>query len=113
MVQQGAGNRDDVMDGGRSLDGIPSLQDIFSKKCSTKDYVPKEARRVWSQCLTQALADVIEHNDQLAWAQLFMLPKAVLRSAQRGGKRKAKNAGTQTLLLCRRWLEGQREVLWH
>ena len=94
-------------------DGIPPIEQIFSRKCPTRDHVPKEARRLWAQCSTQSLAEIVEHNDEAAWAQFFMLSKCVLRSGQRGGRRKSKNAGAQTQVLCRCWLEGQRQVLWN
>ena len=74
----------------------------------------KGARKLWAQCVVESLAQIIEFNDELAWAQFFMLPKAVLRSSFRGGKKRnnKKTACAETKLLCSRWLEGQREVLW-
>ena len=64
-----------------------SLEEIFSKRVPTKAFVPKDHRRLWAQCLIQALAQVQEFIDVLAWAHFFMLPKGVLRSSKRGGKK--------------------------
>ena len=101
------------VDDSRAYTG-PAFEEIFSKRVPTKNSVPKPARKLWTQCLVEALAQIVEFNDELAWAQFFMLPKAVLRSSFRGGKKRnnKKTAGAETKLLCSRWLEGQREVLW-
>ena len=45
---------------------------------TSAEHVPAGARHAWSQALTQACAAVAEYNDERAWVQLLMLPKAVL-----------------------------------
>ena len=75
--------------------------------------MPKAAKKLWAQCVTEALAQIVEFNDVMAWAHFFMLPKAVLRSSFRGGKKQKKSGDVETKLLCARWLEGQRQVLWN
>ncbi|CAJ1343891.1 unnamed protein product [Effrenium voratum] len=70
---------------GRPLDpGCPSLEECFLKRVPTKPVVPKEAHALWSQCLLLALSQVVRFNDERAWLELFMLPKAVLRTQGRG-----------------------------
>ena len=90
----------------------PSFDEIFSKRVPTKAFVPKAAKKVWAQCLLAAIAQVLEFNDELAWAEFFMLPKCVLRTSRRGGKRHRKRSEVETKTLCSRWLEGQRDMLW-
>ena len=75
----------------------------------TKAYVPQGAKQRWSQCLVAALSQVTAHNDDKAWRELFMLPKAVLRSAVRGGGKKGKTTGEEeTNMRVREWLSGNR-----
>lgn len=90
-----------------------NLEDIFTKRVSTKAGVPKEARRMWSQCLAHALSEVVRYNDARAWSQLLMLAKCVLRTAARGRRGAFQNSASETRNLCRRWLDGQRLVLWN
>ena len=42
-----------------------------------------------------------------------MLPKAVLQPAPRGGAKRREQAARFTQRCCSRWLEGEREELWH
>jgi hypothetical protein len=53
------------------------------------------------------------HNDEKAWREFFFLPKAVLRSADRGGgKRGRDKAEAETKDRAKAWLEGKRGALW-
>lgn len=91
---------------------LPSLHEVFSKRASTKRYVPKGARVLWARCLTQATALAAHQNSVSAWIQLAMLPKCVLRPHTRGGRGSRNAAEAQTKDLCRRWLDGERASLW-
>ena len=61
---------------------------------------------MWGQCLAGALAEVARVGDERAWLELLMLPKAVLRTALRGGKTNRQACGSETRELCRAWLDG-------
>ena len=91
--------RDAATEAHRAYSG-PNLEEIFSKRVATKNNIPKAARRLWTQCLVQALAQIVEFNDDLAWAHFFMLRKAVLRSSFRGGKKKTRRAQEQRPNCC-------------
>ena len=82
----------------RPYDG-PSFDEIFGKRVPTKAFVPKAARKLWAQCLLAAIAQVLEFNDELAWAELFILPKCVLRTSKRGGKKHRKRSDVETKTL--------------
>ena len=83
----------------------------MGKRVFTKQQVPKGARRLWAQCLVMATATVLETNSVEAWKELLALPKSVLRMQTRGGASRRRGEA-ETKLLCRRWLEGQRDCLW-
>ena len=91
----------------------PSWDAIATASVHTKAFVPTAARKLWAQCLIAALTDVVEVGDERAWLDLYMLPKAVLRSGQRGGKSHSKTkAMAETKRRCQAWLEGLRASLW-
>ena len=73
----------------------------------------KAACSAWAQCLARALGQVAATNTLQAWRDLFMLPKAVLRPAPRGGHRHRLQAAQFTQRRCARWLSGEREELWN
>lgn len=99
--------------GGRDLPGDWSTWDeVFEANIPTKAHVPQGARKLWAQCLVGALAQVQQYDDLRAWTELLMLPKAVLRSAARGGKKNKKKLDSETKERCRAWLEGKRRELW-
>ena len=89
----------------------PSLETACAANTPVR-HVPKAARAVWAQCLSRALAQVASTNSLQAWRDLFMLPKAVLRPAPRGGRRHRLQAAQFTQRRCARWLAGEREELW-
>ena len=74
--------------------------------------MPRGARGVWAQCLARALSSVATHNTHTAWAELLMLPKAVLCPAPRSGSARRAQATNFTTTRCRRWLDGERDELW-
>ena len=101
----------------------------FSRTCwemSCTSDIPLESRAlrataVWSTtmslftfplALACALAEVVRCGDERAWLELLMLPKTVLRTALRGGKKNRKKGEVETKELCRAWLEGHRGSLW-
>ncbi|CAK9005797.1 unnamed protein product, partial [Durusdinium trenchii] len=58
------------------------------------------------------LATVADRNSMTAWAELCMLPKAVLRPPPRGGAHRQLQTCAFTQRRCARWLEGERHELW-
>ena len=94
-------------------DPLPDLASIFSANIPVLRHVPKAARGLWAQCLARALSNVASSNSLLAWRELLMLPKAVLQPAPRGGAKRREQAARFTQRCCSRWLEGEREELWH
>ena len=51
-------------------------------------------------------------GDETAWLELLRLPKSVLRTGLRCGKKNKKKCESETKELCRAWLEGHRGSLW-
>ena len=90
---------------------LPSLDAVYSRRVSTRKYVPAKARAAWADCLATSLSAAVWHNDVLAWAELAMLPKAVLCAPPRGGKALRKQAAAFTRLRCERWMAGERASL--
>ena len=98
---------------GRSIpEDYPSLSEVFLTNVSCKAYVPKAAKHLWAQALLASIAAVLRHNDELAWLELLMLPKCVLRTSGRGGKKHRAQIDAETKRLCKDWVEGQRAQLW-
>ena len=75
-----------------------SLEEVFTSYCPTVSFVPSSHRQSWGRVLTAALSDVIAHNSLEAWTRLFMLPKCVLATAKRAGKRNRGDNQTISLL---------------
>ena len=78
------------------VDGCPDIAAIFEAKVRLKTHIPKGARQMWSLCLLAALAEVVEHNDMRAWADLLALPKLVLKSHIHGGRSNRRRAEAET-----------------
>ena len=100
--------------GSRPLaENVPTWEDIAAAPILTKAYVPQGAKRLWAQCVASAVNQIIVYGDDKAWREWYMLPKAVLRSADRGGGKKGKHkAESETRARAKAWLEGQRAELW-
>ena len=64
----------------------PTICIVASKRAVTKKGVPKGARRLWAQCLIQAISAAVIFNSTASWEDLYALPKCVLRAQERGGK---------------------------
>ena len=90
----------------------PSFEEVFRSNIRCKSYVPSGAKHLWAQCLVGAMAAVLRHKDELAWLELFMLPKAVLRAGDRGGKKHHARLDAETRRRCQEWLDGHRAQLW-
>ena len=93
---------------GLALPG-PSIEAVFSEPAPVLRHVPKAARAAWAQCLSRALGQVAGNNTLQAWRDFFMLPKAVLHPAPRGGRRHRLQAAQFTQRRCARWLAGERD----
>ena len=89
----------------------PSLDDVLTTNIPTKAYVPKGAKRLWAQCLTVSLSQVVRYNDERAWLELLALPNMVLRAGFRGGKKNKRRNETDTRQRCQAWLDGHRVSL--
>eukprot|EP00435_Cladocopium_sp_Y103_P060249 s521_g22.t1 len=83
----------------------PDLNTVFADRIPVLRHVPKAARSAWAQCLARALGQVAATNSLQAWRDYFMLPKAVLRPAPRGGHRHRLQAAQFTQRRCARWLK--------
>ena len=90
----------------------PDVSEVLAAGVPVLRHVPKAARGAWAQCLARALAAVAADNSLLAWRELLLLLKAVLRPAPRGGAQRRQQAAQFTARRCGRWLEGEREELW-
>ena len=101
-----------IVGGGAPAFAGPSLETACATSIPVLRHVPKAARAAWAQCLSRALGQVASTNSMQAWRDLFMLPKAVLRPAPRGGRRHRLQAAQFTQRRCARWLAGEREELW-
>ena len=88
---------------GLALPG-PSIEAVFAEPAPVLRHVPKAARAAWAQCLSRALGQVAGNNTLQAWRDFFMLPKAVLHPAPRGGRRHRLQAAQFTQRRCARWL---------
>ena len=103
-----------VGSGPRDTDGpLPSLAEIQCSYTPTLRHVPPSARYAWGQALTRACAAVAEYNDEAAWVHLLlMLPKCVLCSPRRGGRKHQRTAAAFTIERLKRWNDGERASLW-
>ena len=91
---------------------LPSLDEITSTFVPTLRHVPHAARASWAQCLARAVSSAASLNTVAAWQQLLMLPKPVLGTPSRGGRRHRTQAAQATKRRCQRWLDGERGELW-
>ena len=91
---------------------LPSFRDIQQGSTPTLRHVPHNARHLWSQTLTRALATVVHRNDEQAWQELLMLPRCVLGTPPRSGRKHVKASAAYTLDRLHRWQQGERMSLW-
>ena len=106
--------------------GLPSAAEVMSSQRATMKHVPKACRARWTSALTRALVTVyicccatglgatpeaLARCDN-AWAELLMLPKAVLNPSPRHGRRHHNSAANYTSARLQRWLDGERSSLW-
>ena len=94
---------------------LVSLQDVFTGFRPTLTFVPVAHRQSWGRVVTAAIEQVLNANSANAsveaWTRLLMLPKCVLTTPKRAGKR---NRGDNLSVtdLCKAWEAGQVEWLW-
>lgn len=91
----------------------PSLDDIHKRYVPTLRHIPKELRKQWARCLSRAIALCVWHNNTDSWRELQMLTKCVLCSPYRGGKSHKNQRLAWTRARLTRWLQGERDELWH
>ena len=92
-----------------SLNSLPTLDEVFSQKCPTIRFVPSKFRHAFARALASTLSNILYNNTVESWLKLFMLPKCVLPSAPRRGRR---HHPTDINLLCETWECGQFTSLW-
>jgi hypothetical protein len=88
---------------------LPSLEEVFRLQRPTLKHIPAAARQIWARVLQDAIKQAIQQNDVEAYTLLFMLPKCVLPSAKRAGKKAHR---VDIVTLCNRWAQGERLELW-
>ena len=86
------------------LNSLPTLDEVFSQKCSTIRFIPSKFRHDFARALASTLSNILYNNTVESWLKLFMLPKCVLPSAPRRGRR---HHPTDIKLLCEAWECGQ------
>ena len=91
---------------------LPSLTIIHEVFVPTIKNIPVQLRRLWSQCLSKAIAQVVWHNNETSWSELQMLPKCTLCCPKRGGKSHKSQRLAWTRSRLQRWLAGDRSELW-
>jgi len=91
---------------------LPSLEAVHSRRVRMLKYVPKEARKLWGQCVARTAALVVLHNDEAAWTEWEMLAKTLLCTPKRQGKAHKTATVAFTKSRCVRWLDGERLELW-
>ena len=65
---------------------LPTLSEIHTKHVPIIKGIPLGLRRLWAQCLTRAIAQVVWANNDASWLELQMLPKCTLCRPVRAGK---------------------------
>ena len=88
---------------------LPTLTEVLSCGCTTLRHIPRRARQLFGMVLAEAMKSIIVNNNIEAWTRFLMIPKCVLPSSKRGGKKR------QTIpieRLCHDWLEGKEGLLW-
>jgi hypothetical protein len=89
---------------------LPSLHDVMSLNRPTLKHIPGRAKQAWGRTLQNALRDATQNNTVESFTRLAMLPKCVLPSAKRAGKR---NTHIKDIVaLCEKWDSGQHAELW-
>ena len=96
----------------QDLADLPSLEEVHSRRVPTYRHVPKHCRGKWGQVVIRCLALVIHTNSAAAWTELEMLPKSVLCTPPRQGKKHDKATAAFTLDRIARWEAGERLSLW-
>ena len=75
----------------------------------TIHHIPFKSKPAFARLLAATLKDILYLNTTEAWLKLFLLPKCILLSCQRHGRRHKPININQ---LCDRWMAGQIRFLW-
>ena len=86
---------------------LPSLSLIHEQFVPTIRNIPLGLRRLWTQCITKALAQATWSNNISAWTELQMLAKCTLCRPPRGGKAHKSKRLSWTQNRLNRWLAGE------
>ena len=97
----------------QNAETLPSLSDIHGQFVPTIRNVPLCLRRLWTQCLSRALAGVTWENSIKSWTELQMLAKCTLCRPPRGGKSHLSQRLAWTRNQLNPWLGGERAKLWN
>ena len=89
---------------------LPSFEEVCLLSCRTLRYIPKKSRPAFALALSLSLKAVLHDNSLDSWLKLFMLPKCLLPSKKRGGRR---NNPTPIDSLCNLWCKGDHVTLWN
>ena len=66
---------------------LPSFEEVCLLSCRTLRHIPKKSRPAFALALSSSLKAVLHDNSLDSWLKLFMLPKCLLPSKKRGGRR--------------------------
>ena len=91
---------------------LPSLSEIQGRFVPVIKNIPVVLRRLWSQCLAQALAQAVYLNNEAGWTELLMLPKSTLCCPVHGGKSHSSQRLAWTRGRLQGWLAWERANLW-
>ena len=81
----------------------------MSLRRPTLKHIPTGARQKFGKILYDCLSQVVSENDETAWTKLLMLPKCVLPSNKRAGRKKTLPSIES---FCDRWEQGDWSTLW-
>ena len=66
---------------------LPSFEDACHLRCPALRFVPKKARYAFAKALSTTLRSILTENSEEAWLKLLMLPKCMLPTLKRKGRR--------------------------
>ena len=66
---------------------LPSFAEVFGLRCPTIRHIPFKSKPAFARLLAATLKDILYPNTKEAWLKLFLLPKFILLSCQRHGRR--------------------------
>ena len=90
-------------------EALPTPEEVMSLRRPTLKHIPKGARQKFGKIFYDCLSQVVSENDETAWTKLLMLPKCVLPSNKRAGRKKTLPSIES---FCDRWERGNWSTLW-